>query len=101
WRLHDDGSEEQVPLETVLVGNRLRVKPGEKIPVDGSVLEGTSRVDESMITGEPVPVAKEAGARVTGATVNGNGSVVIRAERIGSDTLLAQIVHMVAQAQRT
>jgi Cu+-exporting ATPase len=101
WRLRGDGTEEQVPLETVQVGDRLRVKPGEKIPVDGSVLEGTSRVDESMITGEPVPVAKEAGARVTGATVNGNGSVVIRAERIGSDTLLAQIVHMVAQAQRT
>lgn len=101
WRLRDDGTEEQVPIETVRAGDRLRVKPGEKIPVDGMVLEGSSRVDESMITGEPVPVAKEAGARVTGATVNGNGSLIFRAERVGSDTLLAQIVHMVAQAQRT
>jgi Cu+-exporting ATPase len=101
WRLRDDGTEEQVPLEKVKVGDRLRVKPGEKVPVDGTVLEGTSRVDESMVTGEPMPVAKEAGARVTGATVNGNGSLVFRAERVGSDTLLSQIVHMVAQAQRT
>ena len=101
WRLLEDGTEQQVPLETVKVGDRLRVKPGEKIPVDGTVLEGTSRVDESMISGEPMPVAKAAGARVTGATVNGNGSLVFRAERVGSDTLLAQIVHMVAQAQRT
>jgi len=101
WRLRDDGTEEQVPLETVKVGDRLRVKPGEKIPVDGTVLEGASRVDESMISGEPMPVAKEPGAKVTGATVNGNGSLVFRAERVGSDTLLAQIVHMVAQAQRT
>jgi Cu+-exporting ATPase len=101
WRLREDGTEEQVPLETVKVGDRLRVKPGEKIPVDGTVLEGTSRVDESMISGEPMPVAKAAGAKVTGATVNGNGSLVFRAERVGSDTLLSQIVHMVAQAQRT
>jgi P-type Cu+ transporter len=101
WRLLDDGTEEQVPLETVKIGDRLRVKPGEKVPVDGTVLEGTSRVDESMVTGEPMPVAKEAGARVTGATVNGNGSLIFRAERVGSDTLLSQIVHMVAQAQRT
>jgi Cu+-exporting ATPase len=101
WRLRDDGTEEQVPLETVKVGDRLRVKPGEKIPVDGTVLDGASRVDESMITGEPVPVAKAPGARVTGATVNGNGSLVFRAERVGSETLLSQIVHMVAQAQRT
>ncbi|HEV2009189.1 MAG TPA: copper-translocating P-type ATPase, partial [Burkholderiales bacterium] len=101
WRLRDDGSEEQVPLETVTVGNRLRVKPGERVPVDGAVLEGTSRVDESMITGEPVPVAKSAGAKVTGATVNGNGSMVIRAERVGADTLLARIVHLVSEAQRT
>ena len=101
WRLRDDGTEEQVPLDAVTVGNRLRVKPGEKIPVDGTVLEGTSRVDESMITGEPVPVAKAAGAKVTGATVNGNGSLVIRAERVGADTLLARIVQMVADAQRT
>jgi Cu+-exporting ATPase len=77
------------------------VKPGEKIPVDGTVLEGSSRVDESMITGEPIPVAKEAGTKVTGATVNGTGSLIMRAERIGSDTLLARIVHMVGEAQRT
>ena len=101
WRLREDGTEEQVPLESVLVGDRLRVKPGEKVPVDGTVLEGTSRVDESMMTGEPVPVAKAAGGKVTGATVNGNGSLVIRAERVGADTLLARIVHMVGEAQRT
>jgi len=101
WRLRDDGTEEQVALETVMVGNRLRVKPGEKVPVDGTVLEGTSRIDESMITGEPVPVAKAANDKVTGATVNGNGSLLIRAERVGADTLLARIVHMVGEAQRT
>ncbi|MGH8708849.1 MAG: copper-translocating P-type ATPase, partial [Burkholderiales bacterium] len=101
WRLRADGSEEQVPLDSVHKGDRLRVKPGEKIPVDGTVLEGESRVDESMITGEPVPVAKNPGDRVTGATVNGNGSLVMRAERVGSETLLARIVHMVAEAQRT
>ena len=101
WRLRDDGSEEQVPLDTVAVGDRLRVKPGEKVPVDGVVLEGASRIDESMITGEPVPVAKAAGGKVTGATVNGNGALLIRAERVGSDTLLARIVHMVGEAQRT
>src|ERR1019366_3876282 len=97
WRLRDDGSEEQVPLETVAVGNRLRVKPGEKVPVDGTVLEGTSRVDESMITGEPMPVAKAAGDKVTGATVNGNGSLLVQAGRVGADTLLARIVHMVSE----
>ncbi|OGT81064.1 MAG: copper-translocating P-type ATPase, partial [Gammaproteobacteria bacterium RIFCSPLOWO2_02_FULL_61_13] len=101
WRLRDDGTEEQVPLDAVTVGNRLRVKPGDKVPVDGTVLEGTSRIDESMITGEPVPVAKAAGDKVTGATVNGNGSLLIRAERVGADTLLARIVHMVGEAQRT
>ena len=101
WRLNDDGTEEQVPLETIATGNRLRVKPGEKIPVDGTVLEGSSRVDESMITGEPVPVAKKAADKVTGATLNGNGSLIIRAERVGADTLLARIVHMVGEAQRT
>lgn len=101
WRLRDDDTEEQVALEAVAVGNRLRVKPGEKVPVDGTVLDGTSRVDESMITGEPVPVAKLAGSKVTGATVNGNGSLLIRAERVGADTLLARIVHMVGEAQRT
>ncbi len=101
WRLGDDGGEEQVPLESIAVGHRLRVKPGEKVPVDGTVLEGASRVDESMITGEPVPVAKATGDKVTGATVNGNGSLVIRAERVGADTLLARIVHLVGEAQRT
>ena len=101
WRLRADGAEEQVPLDAVAVGDRLRVKPGEKVPVDGTVLEGTSRVDESMITGEPMPVAKAVGDKVTGATVNGNGSLLIRAERVGADTLLARIVHMVSEAQRT
>ena len=101
WRLGDGGVEQQVPLDAVVVGDRLRVKPGEKVPVDGTVLEGTSRVDESMITGEPVPVAKAAGDKVTGATVNDSGSLVLRAERVGADTLLARIVHMVGEAQRT
>ena len=101
WRLRDDGSEEQVALDTVAVGDRLRVKPGDKVPVDGTVIEGASRVDESMITGEPVPVAKKTGDKITGATINGNGSLVIRAERVGADTLLAKIVHMVGEAQRT
>jgi len=101
WRVHDDGTEEQVPLDSVAVGDRLRVKPGEKTPVDGTVLEGASRVDESMLTGEPVPVAKATGDKVTGATVNGTGSFIMRAEAVGSDTLLARIVHMVGEAQRT
>jgi Cu+-exporting ATPase len=101
WRIRDDGEEEQVKLDDVKVGDRLRVKPGEKVPVDGAVLEGASRIDESMVTGEPVPVAKAPGDRVTGATVNGSGSLVFRAERVGSDTLLARIVHMVGEAQRT
>ncbi|HSG74717.1 MAG TPA: heavy metal translocating P-type ATPase [Burkholderiales bacterium] len=101
WRLKEDGTEEQVPLDSVHEGDRLRVKPGDKVPVDGTVLEGASRIDESMITGEPVPVAKKSGDRVTGATVNGSGSLVMRAERVGSETLLSRIVHMVAEAQRT
>ena len=100
-RLADDGSEEDVPLEVVRVGDRLRVRPGEKVPVDGVVLEGQSAVDESMITGEPLPVTKRAGDAVTGATVNGTGSLVIRAERVGAETLLARIVAMVAEAQRS
>ncbi|MEO8338813.1 MAG: heavy metal translocating P-type ATPase [Nitrospirota bacterium] len=99
--IQEDGSEADVPLEQVKVGDRLRVRPGEKIPVDGTVLEGTSSVDESMVTGEPIPVEKQKDARVTGATINGTGSLVMRAERIGSDTLLSQIVHMVSQAQRS
>jgi P-type Cu+ transporter len=101
WRIRADGSEEQVKLDHVKVGERLRVKPGEKVPVDGVVLEGSSRIDESMVTGEPVPTAKGPGDRVTGATLNGAGSLVFRAERVGSDTLLARIVHMVGEAQRT
>jgi Cu+-exporting ATPase len=96
-----DRSERDVPLEDVRVGELLRVRPGEKLPVDGVVIEGSSAVDESMLTGEPIPVEKTAGARVAGATVNGAGTLVIRAERVGADTLLAQIVHMVAEAQRS
>jgi len=99
--MQPDGREVEVPLNTIEVGDRLRVRPGEKIPVDGMVLEGSSNVDESMVSGEPVPVPKAPGAKVTGATLNGKGSLVVRAERIGADTLLARIVHMVAQAQRT
>ncbi|MBF5046477.1 heavy metal translocating P-type ATPase [Aggregicoccus sp. 17bor-14] len=100
-RLGQDGHEEDVALERVQVGDRLRVRPGEKVPVDGTVLEGTSSVDESMVTGESVPVEKAAGARVTGGTVNGTGGLVMRAERVGKDTLLAQIVARVAEAQRS
>jgi Cu+-exporting ATPase len=97
----EDGEEKEVPLGEVRVGDQLRVRPGEKVPVDGLVLEGSSNVDESMLTGEPVPVAKRRGDKVTGATINGQGSLVIRAERVGAETLLARIVHMVSQAQRT
>ena len=101
WRLRANGDEEQIPLESVQVGDRLRVKPGDKIPVDGMVIEGASHVDESMITGEPLPVAKHGGDRVTGGTINGAGAFVMRAERVGSDTLLARIIHMVGEAQRS
>ncbi|MHC4135507.1 MAG: copper-translocating P-type ATPase, partial [Planctomycetota bacterium] len=100
-RLRDDGIEEDVPLDGVHPGDRLRVRPDEKVPVDGTVLEGASAVDESMITGEPIPVAKAAGDRVTGATVNGTGALVMRADRVGAETLLARIVQMVAEAQRS
>jgi Cu+-exporting ATPase len=100
-RLREDGSEEDIPLEQVQVGDRLRVRPGEKVPVDGEVLEGKSSVDESMVTGEPIPVEKEPGGKVIGATVNGTGSLVMKAEKVGTDTLLAQIVKMVAEAQRS
>jgi len=99
--LRDEGSEVDVPLEQVKAGDLLRVRPGDKIPVDGVVLEGSSSVDESMISGEPIPVEKQAGARVTGATMNGTGSLVVRAERVGSQTLLAHIVRMVSEAQRS
>jgi Cu+-exporting ATPase len=101
-RIDEDGSEEDVPLEEVQVGDRLRVRPGEKVPVDGVVVEGKSSVDESMVTGEPVPVEKGEGDRVIGATVNGSsGSLVIEAEKVGKDTMLSQIVKMVAEAQRS
>ena len=100
-RLRDDGSEEDVPLDLVKVGDRLRVRPGEKVPVDGVVLDGNSAIDESMVTGEPIPVLKQARDKVVGATINGTGSLVIRAEKVGSDTLLARIVAMVAEAQRS
>ena len=100
-RLREDGTEEDIQLSHVHVGDRLRVRPGEKVPVDGKVLEGRSNVDESMLTGEPIPVEKAPGAVVIGATLNGSGSLVIRAEKVGSDTVLAQIVQLVAQAQRS
>ncbi|MES1944509.1 Copper-transporting P-type ATPase [Salinisphaera sp. PC39] len=100
-RVNSDGTEEDIPLEQVQLGDKLRVRPGEKVPVDGVVLEGSSSVDESMITGEPIPVEKGADDRVIGATVNGTGSLVIEAERVGSDTLLSQIVQMVAEASRS
>jgi len=96
-----DDFEEEIPLKHVAVGDHLRVRPGEKVPVDGVVISGRSSIDESMITGEPVPVEKVDGDRVTGATVNGTGSLVIEAQRVGSDTMLAQIVEMVAAAQRS
>jgi Cu+-exporting ATPase len=100
-RLDDQGGEADVPLDQVQVGNRLRVRPGEKVPVDGTVLEGHSSVDESMISGEPIPVEKDKDAKVTAGMVNGTGGFVMRAERIGADTLLAQIVKMVSEAQRS
>ena len=96
-----DGTEEDIPLTDVHVGDLLRVRPGEKVPVDGEVVEGRSSVDESMITGEPVPVEKTAGDTITGATVNGTGSLLMRATRVGKDTMLSQIVRMVAAAQRS
>jgi len=99
--VQDDGREVEMPLDTVEIGDRLRIRPGERVPVDGIVIEGSSNVDESMLTGEPVPVPKKPGERLTGGTINGKGSVVMRAERIGSNTLLARIVHMVSEAQRT
>ena len=96
-----DGLEEDVSLDQVAIGQKLRVRPGESVPVDGTVVDGTSSIDESMITGEAIPVEKEAGAKVTGGTVNGTGSFVMKAERVGSDTVLAHIVRLVSEAQRT
>ncbi|MCW4463560.1 heavy metal translocating P-type ATPase [Sphingomonas sp. BT-65] len=100
-RIGADGSESEVTLADIVAGDRLRVRPGEAVPVDGVVLEGRSSVDESMLTGEPAPVLKEAGAQVTGGTVNGTGSLVMEARAVGSDTVLARIVKMVAEAQRS
>ncbi len=99
--IRPDGREEEIPLEEVKVGDHLRVRPGDKVPVDGTVVEGHSSIDESMLTGEPVPVEKAAGDKVTGATLNGSGSLVIEARRVGADTVLSQIVEMVAAAQRS
>ena len=100
-RIRDDGSEEDVPLTHVHIGDTLRVRPGEKVPVDGVVLEGESALDESMLTGEPVPVTKRAGDKIVGAAINTSGSLVMRAEKVGSQTMLSQIVQMVANAQRS
>jgi Cu+-exporting ATPase len=100
-RLKADGSDEDVSLEAVVVGDRLRVRPGEKVPVDGIVLEGASSIDESMVTGEPIPVEKHAGDHVVGSTMNATGALVVRAEKIGAETLLSRIVAMVAEAQRS
>jgi len=100
-RVRDEGSDEEVPLDQVQLGDRLRVRPGDSVPVDGVVLEGRSAVDESMVTGESMPVEKETGAKVIGGTINGTGGLVMRAEKVGSDTLLARIVHMVGEAQRS
>ncbi len=97
----EDGTEHEVPLDQVQAGNRLRVRPGEKVPVDGVVIEGASSVDESMVTGEPIPVEKQSGDTTIGGTINGNGSFVMRAERVGAETLLSRIVQMVAEAQRS
>jgi len=100
-RIRDDGNDEEVPLEEVRIGDRLRVRPGDSVPVDGVVLDGKSAIDEAMVTGESLPVEKEAGAEVIGGTINGTGSLVMRAEKVGADTMLARIVHMVAEAQRS
>jgi Cu+-exporting ATPase len=100
-RVESDGRESDVPLESVGVGDMLRIRPGENVPVDGTVVEGSSHVDESMLTGEPEPVRKTAGSPLSAGTTNGSGTLLMRAERVGGETLLSQIVHMVAQAQRS
>ena len=99
--MKEDGTEVEIGLDDVERGDVLRVRPGEKVPVDGVVLDGSSSVDESMITGEPVPVEKVQGDKVTGGTINGTGTFTMRAQRVGAETLLSQIVQMVAQAQRS
>jgi Cu+-exporting ATPase len=99
--IRPDGREDDISLDRVVPGDRLRVRPGEKVPVDGVILEGASSVDESMVTGEPIPVEKKPGDRLIGATINGTGGFILRAERVGSDTLLAQIVRLVSEAQRS
>ncbi len=99
--VRQDGTEEDIPVQQVVVGDVLRVRPGEKVPVDGVVTQGVGAVDESMVTGEPIPVEKAPGDRLIGATVNGTGSLLMRAEKVGADTLLSQIVHMVSEAQRS
>src|SRR5262249_29590313 len=100
-RLRENGEDEEIPLDRVHLGDRLRIRPGDSVPVDGVVLEGKSAVDESMVTGESMPVEKEPGAKVIGGTINGTGSLVMRAEGVGADTMLSRIVHMVAEAQRS
>ena len=100
-RMRDNGNDEEIPLEQVQIGDRLRVRPGDSVPVDGVVIEGHSAVDESMVTGESMPVEKEQGTKVIAGTINGTGGLIMRAEKVGSDTMLARIVHMVAEAQRT
>ena len=100
-RLRDDGNDVEIPLEQVQTGDRLRIRPGDAVPVDGSVIEGKSAVDESMVTGESMPVEKAAGSTVIGGTINGTGAMVMRAEKIGSETMLSRIVHMVSEAQRS
>src|SRR5690606_396145 len=100
-RVNEDGTDETVPLDSVQVGQRLRVRPGEKVPVDGKVVEGRATIDESMVTGEPIPVAKTLGSPVTPGTLNQTGGFVMQAEKVGAETLLAQIVQMVASAQRS
>ncbi|TIU83069.1 MAG: copper-transporting ATPase, partial [Mesorhizobium sp.] len=97
----EDGSENDVPLDTVKAGDRLRIRPGDAVPVDGIVLEGRSSIDESMLSGEPLPVEKTEGDPLTGGTLNKNGSLIMRAERIGAETTLARIVELVAKAQRS
>ncbi len=99
--VRENGVEEDIPLEKVVVNDLLRVRPGDKVPVDGEIIEGNSNIDESMVSGEPIPIGKKAGDRVTGATINGNGSFIMKAVRVGNETLLAQIVKMVSEAQRS